>query len=69
MFLQVKTMCANVRVCRRTDLRTFKSFLPTRYYYTLFGIQNLCEVGGSSKCVMAREKLNNRSKFSPFYDT
>ena len=34
--------------------------LPTRYYYQLFGIQNLSEAAESAKHVMTKEKLDKQ---------
>ena len=40
-------------------LELFKNTLPTRYYYLLFGIQNLREVVESDKRVITK-KLDNK---------
>ena len=39
-------------------LELFKNTLPTRYYYLLFGIQNLREAEESDKWVNTKERLD-----------
>ena len=36
----------------------FKNALHLRYYYLLFGIQNLCEAVESAKYVMTKERVD-----------
>ena len=41
-------------------LELFKKTLPTRYYFLLFGTQNLRKAVESSKRVMTKEKLDSK---------